>query len=96
MSAFVKGYARRSKPICPTRELVSEMRGHLENILKDAELAAVLLAVLLALLRGEYNNVPRLPKSVHKLEDMGLATIGKIPYYNAKPGSGNTRRKRRR
>ncbi len=44
----------------PTRELVSEMRGHLENILKDAELAAVLLA----LLRGEYNNVPRLPKSV--------------------------------
>jgi hypothetical protein len=25
----------------PTRELVSEMRGHLENILKDAELAAV-------------------------------------------------------
>lgn len=76
----------------PTRELVSEMRGHLENILKDAELAAVLLA----LLRGEYNNVPRLPKSVHKLEDMGLATIGKIPYYNAKPGSGNTRRKRRR
>ena len=68
----------------PTRELVSEMRGHLENILKDAELAAVLLA----LLRGEYNNVPRLPKSVHKLEDMGLATIEKIPYYNAKPGSG--------
>ena len=76
----------------PTRELVSEMRGHLENILKDAELAAVLLA----LLRGEYNNVPRLPKSVHKLEDMGLATIEKIPYCNAKPGSGNTRRKRRR
>jgi hypothetical protein len=78
----------------PTRELVSEMRGHLVDILKDAELAAVLLA----LLRGEFNNVLHVPKSVRKLEDMGLVTIEKVTatYYNAKPGSGTAQRKRRR
>ena len=76
-----------------TPELVSEMRSHLEDILKDAELAAVLLA----LLRGEFNNVRHLPESVRKLEDMGLATIETVavPFYSAMPG-GQTKRKRRR
>ena len=45
--------------------------------MQDSQMAADLLG----LLRGEFNNVVRLPKSIHKLEALGLAVIDTVPHY---------------
>ena len=61
----------------PTPKLVREMRKHLEDLLKDNQMAANLLG----LLRGEFRNVHKLPKAIHKLEQLGLAEIETVPHY---------------
>ncbi|MDP6036708.1 MAG: hypothetical protein QGG55_11720, partial [Verrucomicrobiota bacterium] len=53
------------------------MRKHLEDLLKDNQMAANLLG----LLRGEFRNVHKLPKAIHKLEHLGLAEIETVPHY---------------
>ena len=77
----------------PTKELYRDMRKKLEDLLQDDQMAANLLG----LLRGEFKNVPRLPKAIHRLEDLGLAKIQTVSYYNASPDKGgkSSRRKRK-
>tara|TARA_B100000959_G_C14666977_1_gene494818 strand:- start:401 stop:616 length:216 start_codon:yes stop_codon:yes gene_type:complete len=68
------------------------MRKKLEDLLKDDQMAANLLG----LLRGEFKNVPRLPKAIHRLEDLGLATIETVSFYSAEPSKGGASKKTRK
>ena len=78
----------------PTKELYRDIREKLEELLKDDQMAANLLG----LLRGEFKNVPRLPKAIHRLEDLGLASIQEVSYYNVSPNKAgkSTGRKSKR
>ena len=80
--------------IRPTKELYRDIRKKLEELLKDDQMAANLLG----LLRGEFKNVPRLPKAIHRLEDLGLASIQEVSYYNVSPNKAgkSTGRKSKR
>ena len=68
----------------PTKELYRDMRKKLEDLLQDDQMAANLLG----LLRGEFKNVPHLPKAIHRLEDLGLAKIQTVSFFNASPNKG--------
>ena len=78
----------------PTKELYRDIREKLEELLKDDQMAANLLG----LLRGEFKNVPRLPKAIHRLEDLGLVSIQEVSYYNVSPNKAgkSTGRKSKR
>ena len=57
------------------QELLDKLKGYLGN-----EKAA---AYLLALLRGEYNNVPELPREIHQLAKKGIVRIETVQYFSA-------------
>lgn len=63
----------------PTAKLEQEMTRKLESYLGNKRLADHLLA----LIRGEFKNLHKLPKSVRKLEAMGLAQVEKVELFNA-------------
>ena len=63
----------------PTSKLEAEMMRKLESYLGGKRLATNLLA----LIRGEFKNMRKLPKTVRKLESMGLAKVETVETFNA-------------
>ena len=63
----------------PTSKLEAEMMRKLESYLGGKRLATHLLA----LIRGEFKNMSKLPKTVRKLESMGLAKVETVEMFSA-------------
>ena len=60
-------------------KLEQELVTRLEEYLGNPRLAAYLQA----LLRGEYNNVPKLPREILELEKRGFVRIESVQYFSA-------------
>ena len=62
-----------------TNKLEEELLGKLEGYLGNKNAAAYLLA----LLRGEYNSVPKLPREIHQLAKKGIVRIESVQFFSA-------------
>ena len=60
-------------------KLEEELLGKLEGYLGNKNAAAYLLA----LLRGEYNSVPKLPREIHQLAKKGIVRIESVQFFSA-------------